>query len=87
MVAPSADITALKQPESEVREVTERKVVLRIEREKDFVGLNIRGGKEFGLGIYISRYESIKYFFVGYSCRITGFHDETCHKSLQNYLF
>lgn len=59
MVAPPAEVTAVKQPEPEAKEVTERKVVLRLKHEKDFVGLNIRGGKEFGLGIYISRYESV----------------------------
>ena len=60
MVAPSVEATAVRQPGSEATEVTERKVVLRLARQNDFVGINIRGGKEFGLGIYISRYKSIE---------------------------
>ncbi|XP_070212292.1 PDZ domain-containing protein 7-like isoform X2 [Littorina saxatilis] len=56
VAAPTGELSAVKQtPDAEEREVKERKVVLRITRDTDFVGLNVRGGKEFGLGIYISR--------------------------------
>ncbi|XP_076460444.1 uncharacterized protein LOC143293457 isoform X2 [Babylonia areolata] len=49
---PSGEATAAG---SEEREGRERKVVLKLTRDTDFVGLNIRGGKDFGLGVYVSR--------------------------------
>ncbi|KAL8605984.1 hypothetical protein ACOMHN_067167 [Nucella lapillus] len=55
VAAPSGEDTPAKERGSEVSEAKDRKVVLKLTRNADFVGLNIRGGKDFGLGIYISR--------------------------------
>ena len=42
----------------------ERRLNLRIESNKEgFIGFNIRGGLEYGLGIYVSRYECLKLLF------------------------
>ncbi|RUS72899.1 hypothetical protein EGW08_019344 [Elysia chlorotica] len=35
--------------------LVERRLVLSVSHDSDFIGLNIRGGKEYGIGIYISR--------------------------------
>lgn len=35
--------------------LVERRLVLSVSSDSDFIGLNIRGGKEYGIGIYISR--------------------------------
>ncbi|GFR78296.1 PDZ domain containing 7, partial [Elysia marginata] len=35
--------------------LVERRLVLSVSNDSDFIGLNIRGGKEYGIGIYISR--------------------------------
>ncbi|GFO20186.1 PDZ domain-containing protein 7 [Plakobranchus ocellatus] len=35
--------------------LVERRLVLSVSQDSDFIGLNIRGGKEYGIGIYISR--------------------------------
>ncbi|BFY98766.1 hypothetical protein BsWGS_01805 [Bradybaena similaris] len=36
----------------------ERKLVINIGKKSDFIGLNIRGGKEYGIGIYVSRVDA-----------------------------
>ena len=34
----------------------ERRVVLQLSDAHRYIGFNIRGGSEYGLGIYVSRY-------------------------------
>lgn len=47
------------------KEAEERIINLSIHVNKDgFIGFNIRGGYEYGLGIYVSRY--FKFCFIGY---------------------
>ncbi|KAK7475377.1 hypothetical protein BaRGS_00033395 [Batillaria attramentaria] len=52
---PSGEVTSVKQPGAQPKEVVERRVTLKLTKKTDFVGLNVRGGKEYGLGIYVSR--------------------------------
>ncbi|XP_012944405.1 uncharacterized protein LOC101849653 [Aplysia californica] len=38
--------------------LVERKVVINVSQDSDFIGLNIRGGREYGVGIYVSRVDA-----------------------------
>ena len=40
---------------SSSRDVQEKKLVLELNGPDHFLGLNIRGGREYGVGIYVSR--------------------------------
>ncbi|ESP00446.1 hypothetical protein LOTGIDRAFT_140690 [Lottia gigantea] len=35
--------------------IRERQVILSVLKTTDYIGMNIRGGNEYGLGIYVSR--------------------------------
>ena len=41
----------------------ERRVILQLNDDHKFIGFNIRGGSEYGLGIYVSRYK-IGYWLI-----------------------
>lgn len=54
-VVSSPPITERRSPSSLPRVLVERKVVINLTDVADFIGLNIRGGSEYGIGVYISR--------------------------------
>ncbi|CAG5122868.1 unnamed protein product, partial [Candidula unifasciata] len=51
-------ISEARSPGAQTTTFPERKLVINIGKESDFIGLNIRGGKEYGIGIYVSRVDS-----------------------------
>ncbi|KAK0055246.1 whirlin, partial [Biomphalaria pfeifferi] len=54
-VVSNPPITEKRSPSSLPRVLVERKVVINLTDVADFIGLNIRGGSEYGIGVYISR--------------------------------